>query len=225
LLGVISLRIPWVQLLQEDLAQNHLYQAQAVLRARSRRCAVGFDLHLFSYHSLTEAGEVGFCLFVGYLAPRSRGQVRLGGKAGELPPRIDLQLLTDPDHHDAEALMDGLSLARRLAQAEPLASAIERELEPGSDVRSASHLCEHAQRYVEGYSHAVGTCKMGPPTDPTAVVDHGGQVYGTRNVFVADASIIPQIPRAGTNFTCSLIGWRIAERLSTSLGQESRGSR
>jgi choline dehydrogenase-like flavoprotein len=66
---------------------------------------------------------------------------------------------------------------------------------------------------------------MGPPTDPTAVVDHGGQVYGTRNVFVADASIIPQIPRAGTNFTCSLIGWRIAERLSTSLGQESRGSR
>jgi choline dehydrogenase len=214
-----------VQLLQQDLAQHLFYQAQVVLRARSRQCAAGFDLHLFSYHGLTEASEVGFCLFVGYLAPRSRGQVRLSGKAVELPPRIDLQLLSDPEHHDAEALMDGLSLARRLAQAEPLASAIERELEPGSDVTGVSHLCERAQRYVEGYSHAVGTCKMGPPADPTAVVDHGGQVYGTSNVFVADASIIPQIPRAGTNFTCSLIGWRIAELLAASLGQESRRSR
>jgi choline dehydrogenase len=210
-----------VQLLQDDLAQHRFYQAQAVLRARSRHCAAGFDLHLFSYHSLTETGEVGFCLFVGYLAPRSRGQVRLAGKAVALPPRIDLQWLTDPEHHDAEALQDGLSLARRLARAEPLASAIERELEPGSNVTSASHLCEQAQRYVEGYTHAVGTCKMGPPADPTAVVDHRGQVYGTSNVFVADASIIPQIPWAGTNFTSSLIGWRIAERLSAPLEQES----
>ncbi len=214
-----------VQLLQDDLAQHRFYQAQAVLRARSTRCAAGFDLHLFSYYSMSEEGEVGFCLFVGYLAPRSRGQVRLAGKAVELPPRIDLQLLTDPDHHDAAALMDGIALARRLAQAEPLASAIERELEPGADVTSASDLCEQAQHYVEGYSHAVGTDKMGPSADPSAVVDHRGQVYGTSNVFVADASIIPQIPRAGTNFTCSLIGWRIAELLAASLGQESRGSR
>jgi choline dehydrogenase len=214
-----------VQLLQEDLAQDRFYQAQAVLRARSTRCSAGFDLHLFSYYNPTEAGEVGFCLFVGYLAPRSRGQVRLGGKVVELPPRIDFQFVTDPDQHDAAALMDGLSLARRLAQAEPLASAIERELEPGADVRSVSDLCEQARHFVEGYSHAVGTCKMGPLTDPAAVVDHSGQVYGTSNVLVADASIIPQIPRAGTNFTCSLIGWRIAERLSARLGQESRAPR
>jgi choline dehydrogenase-like flavoprotein len=92
-------------------------------------------------------------------------------------------------------------------------------------VRSVSDLCEQARHFVEGYSHAVGTCKMGPLTDPAAVVDHSGQVYGTSNVLVADASIIPQIPRAGTNFTCSLIGWRIAERLSARLGQESRAPR
>jgi choline dehydrogenase len=212
-----------VQLLQEDLAQDRFYQAQAVLRARSTGCAAGFDLHLFSYYNPPEAGAVDFCLFVGYLAPRSRGQVSLGGKAVELPPRIDFQFVTDPDQHDAVALLEGLSLARRLARAEPLASAIERELEPGAEVTSVSDLCGQARHYVEGYAHAVGTCKMGPLTDPTAVVDQGGQVYGTSNVFVADASIIPQIPRAGTNFTCSLIGWRIAERLSARLRQESRG--
>ncbi len=214
-----------LQLLQDDLAQNRFYQSQAMLRARSKRCSVGFDLHLFSYHSVTEAGEVGFCLFVGYLTPRSRGQVLLRGKAVELPPSIHSQLVTDPDQLDAAALMDGMELARRLAQSEPLASAIKRELAPGSDLTSASGLCEKVHCYVEGYLHPVGTCKMGPPSDPTAVVDHCGQVYGTSNVFIADASIIPQIPRAGTNFTCSLIGLRIAELLAAKLEQESRVSR
>ncbi len=58
---------------------------------------------------------------------------------------------------------------------------------------------------------------MGPPSDPGAVVGNSGQVYGTSNVFVADASLVPQIPRAPTNFTCFLIGWHVAERLSSRL--------
>jgi len=56
---------------------------------------------------------------------------------------------------------------------------------------------------------------MGPSSEAGDVVDANGLVYGTENVFVADASIIPEIPRANTNLTCMLIGRKLAELLHT----------
>ncbi|MEU7748239.1 GMC family oxidoreductase [Nonomuraea sp. NPDC049158] len=49
------------------------------------------------------------------------------------------------------------------------------------------------------YWHPVGTCAIG--TDPAAgaVVDATGRLYGSDNLWVIDASIIPVIPRATTN--------------------------
>jgi choline dehydrogenase len=46
-----------------------------------------------------------------------------------------------------------------------------------------------------------------------AVVDQRGQIYGCRNVTVADASIIPTIPSVPPNLTCILIGERISAML------------
>jgi choline dehydrogenase-like flavoprotein len=66
---------------------------------------------------------------------------------------------------------------------------------------------------VVGYDHPVGTCRMGQRGDPAAVVDPDGVVAGTGNVVVADASVIPVLPRAGTNLTAMLLGWCLAERL------------
>jgi choline dehydrogenase len=54
---------------------------------------------------------------------------------------------------------------------------------------------------------------MGPACDELAVVDADGRVHGTSNVFIADASIMPRIPRANTNLTCFLIGLRMARHL------------
>ena len=59
--------------------------------------------------------------------------------------------------------------------------------------------------------HPVGTCKMGPADDPAAVVDSAGQVHGLEGLRVADAAIMPNIPRANTNLTAIMIGERVAE--------------
>ena len=48
------------------------------------------------------------------------------------------------------------------------------------------------------------------------VVNARGKVHGLANVFVADASIIPRIPRANTNLTCYVIGARAADLLAGS---------
>jgi choline dehydrogenase-like flavoprotein len=64
------------------------------------------------------------------------------------------------------------------------------------------------------YFHAVGTCKMAPESDATAVVDARGKVHGVDNLYVADASIMPVVPRANTNIPALVVGERIAAWLA-----------
>ena len=59
--------------------------------------------------------------------------------------------------------------------------------------------------------HLCGTCKMGPASDSTAVVDQYGRVHGLDNLRVVDASIMPDVTRANTNATAIVIGERIAD--------------
>ena len=51
---------------------------------------------------------------------------------------------------------------------------------------------------------------MGPTTDPVAVVDARGKVHGLEGLYVADTSIMPQVPRGNTNIPAVVIGEKIA---------------
>jgi choline dehydrogenase-like flavoprotein len=57
--------------------------------------------------------------------------------------------------------------------------------------------------------HAAGTCRMGEGDD--AVVDERLRVIGYEGLRVADASIMPLLPRAHPMLTCVLIGERLVE--------------
>jgi choline dehydrogenase len=63
--------------------------------------------------------------------------------------------------------------------------------------------------------HPCGTLKMGPANDPRAVVDQYGRCHGVEGVVVADASIMPRVPRANTNLTTIMIGEMIGEWVRT----------
>jgi choline dehydrogenase-like flavoprotein len=52
---------------------------------------------------------------------------------------------------------------------------------------------------------------MGDPADSGTVVDPGGKVVGTENLFVADASVMPEVSRTNTNIPTIMIAERIAE--------------
>ena len=54
---------------------------------------------------------------------------------------------------------------------------------------------------------------MGDPSDPSAVVDPRGQVIGSENLYIADASVMPRLPTANTNIPTIMI----AEKISAGL--------
>lgn len=205
------------QALNEDYRRGSLYQSQVILRARSTQSASGFDLHLLPYLDQTEAGEWEFMMLAFNMTPRSRGRVRVRGEDPTLPPVIEPCFLSDPEGHDLAVLADGLTMMRHLAETALLAPTIAAEVDPGPRVQNLADLQAFIRRTVNGYSHPVGTCKMGPASDPLAVVDPTGRVHGTSNLYVADASIMPEIPRANTNLTCMLIGVKVADAVTQTL--------
>ena len=199
--------------LEEELARCRFYAAQAILRARSPYAQDGFDLHLPAVQRLNANGEWISGVAVFNVAPRSRGQIQLLGPEPQLPLRIRKRFLTDPEQHDIAALAHGIQVTRRLARQKPLAKSAAREISPGGTVREEAEVRAYIRRMLRNYNHACGTCKMGPRSDPGAVVDSSGRVHGISNVWTADASVIPHIPRVPINLTCMLIGLRIADGL------------
>jgi 5-(hydroxymethyl)furfural/furfural oxidase len=82
------------------------------------------------------------------------------------------------------------------------------------DVLADEHaLVDFIRRSVFGVWHPTGTCRMGDPADPDAVVDPGGKVIGSENLHVADASVMPRLPTANTNIPTIMIAEKISDTL------------
>jgi 5-(hydroxymethyl)furfural/furfural oxidase len=76
-----------------------------------------------------------------------------------------------------------------------------------------ARLEQHVRDNVQSAWHASCTCRMGDPANPQTVVDPGGKVVGAQNLFVADASVMPEVSRTNTNIPTIMIAERIAEQV------------
>jgi 5-(hydroxymethyl)furfural/furfural oxidase len=75
----------------------------------------------------------------------------------------------------------------------------------------AGKLERHVRDNVQSAWHASCTCRMGDPADPRTVVGPDGRVVGADNLFIADASVMPEVSRTNTNIPTIMIAERIAE--------------
>ena len=69
---------------------------------------------------------------------------------------------------------------------------------PGPDAQTDDELLDFAKRRGNTGYHLVGTAKMGPASNPRAVVDDELRVHGLQGLRVIDASIMPMLPSANT---------------------------
>jgi choline dehydrogenase len=159
-------------------------------------------------------GGAVFGMVVGLMAPRSRGWVRLGSKDPDDPPRIHLGHLTDAE--DLEAILDGITEARRIALSDAVAAVTTGgELSPGPQVAPGDRaaLAAWAASAVSTFHHPVGTCAMGADPEFGAVTDAHGTVHGIEGLTVADASIMPTVPTGTPNLPTIMVAEHIARRL------------
>ncbi len=106
----------------------------------------------------------------------------------------------------------GVRTALLLSETDDLSSLFGERLGPtGADLDSDEALNNWLMREAVTYSHICGTCKMGPASDPMAVVGQEGRVYGLDGLRVVDASIMPNLVRAPINPTVLAIGERISD--------------
>jgi choline dehydrogenase len=115
-----------------------------------------------------------------------------------------------------DRMLDGVRRAWALLTSGPIAALTDEILAPdaatvGDDDALRAFLRERVSHLV----HPVGTCRMGPASDPLAVVDGEGRVHGLEGLRVVDASIMPTIPRANTNLTAIMIGEKVAEIMTS----------
>jgi len=196
--------------MREFGATRWMPEEQTIAKARSSRCREGFDLHIFPTGGPTPDGESWRWMFpIAAMTPRARGSVELASADPAVAPRIDHRFLCDAGGEDLRVLLDGIAIARRLAAAPPLAALLGDEMLPGAPVVEREALGALCRDWIQHYYHPVGTCRMGPANDPDAVCDARGRVHGLDNAWVADAALIPVIPRANTNMPVLVVAQRV----------------
>jgi hypothetical protein len=150
--------------------------------------------------------------------PESRGSLTLRSTDPVVAPLIRLNLLSEPE--DKRRMIGGIRLLGQLITHPQMinigASSLvldDQATHDANDVQknlaSDDWVAAYVSRMVRHYFHPVGTARMGPAHDPGAVVDQHGRVHGISQLRVADASVMPTIPRATTNFPCIMIGEKI----------------
>ena len=146
----------------------------------------------------------GFTIAAWQHRPESKGWLRARSADPFEKPIIQPNYLDDEE--DRRVVVCAMKLARRLMYTEPMMPYIESEAYPGEDVQSDDEYLEAARHWGGTTFHLMGTCRMGPESDPTSVVDDQLRVRGMESLRVIDASVMPTMVSANLNAATMMIG-------------------
>lgn len=186
---------------------SNLVEAGACFKSEKDAKACDLEILFAPVYSLERGvappAEHGFTLLAALLTPESRGRVSLASANPLDEPRIDPCFLAEAA--DRERLLKGAARAREIAAA-PAFGAYRAEAYGGASAE--------IEELVVSLNHGVGTCRMG--SDAESVVDPELRVRGVEGLRVADASIMPVLPRTHPNATVMAIAEKAAHLI---LGQ------
>ena len=155
--------------------------------------------------------EPGMTIAVWQQRPESTGYVHARSADPFEKPAIQPNYLAH--ELDQRVVVGGIKLARKLFRTEALAPYFAGELSPTPDIQTDAELLDYARGRGTTAFHPMGTCRMGPASDPSAVVDSELRVHGLQGLRVVDASIMPTMPSANTNASSLMIGEKAADMI------------
>ena len=156
----------------------------------------------------------GFTASVCNLRPESRGTVTMRSANPFDKPVIRPNYLQAAG--DRQVAAAAIRLTRQIAKAPALQKFKATEFKPGPEIDGDDQLAKAAGDIATTIFHPVGTAKMGPSSDPGAVVDPTLKVYGIEGLRIADASIMPTITSGNTNSPTVMIAEKAADMMLAS---------
>jgi len=169
------------------------------------------DDDLKFYKSLRVLPYPSFSMVLDKSYPMSRGSIRLASKDPKQAPLIEPNLLGDP--RDLQTLVRAVRILRRIVAQPPLADMVIEEAEPGGHATSEEALVEYVKSRTGLAYHVSGTCRMG--VDEGAVVTPDLKVKGLDNLWIADASVMPELISGNINAACMMIGEKLGRQLAS----------
>jgi choline dehydrogenase-like flavoprotein len=187
-------------------------QLGAFFRSSAEHATPNLQFH-FQPLSLDKFGDPlhaypAFTASVCNLRPAARGSVHVAGPDPGTPPLIRPNYLSNDA--DCRVAVEAIRLARRVAAARALARFRPKERLPGSARVSDEDLVAAARAIGTTIFHPVGTARMGPDSDPGAVLDARLRLRGLDGLRVADASVMPRITSGNTNSPTVMIAEKAA---------------
>ncbi|KAJ6455580.1 alcohol oxidase [Mycena vitilis] len=135
-----------------------------------------------------ETGKSYCSVFLALTHPFSSGSVHIASSDPLAAPAIDHRVLDN--EIDLDILVRAVKFARKLCATPSLSAVVAREIIPGPAVQTDDEIKDFIRSTIDTVFHPIGTAAMLPRED-RGVVDPSLKVYGTANVRVIDASIIP----------------------------------
>ncbi len=143
--------------------------------------------------------------------PEGSGYIRLASANPNVQPSFNYRYLQNPN--DARRVREGLRFAARLLESDAYIDVADFRISPTDEILADDNALDlWIRQTVSTARHVSGTCRMGPDSDPMAVVDQYCRVKGVNKLWVADASVVPRIPRSGgLHPTALMIGERVVD--------------
>ena len=154
-----------------------------------------------------------FLMTAGLYLAKASGELRLDSRDPFQQPILDYHLLDHPD--DLSRMRDAVQMQIEFGKHRAYDGILKALTDPlQADLESDDALDNWLLANASTMHHVSCTTRMGPSSDPMAVVDQYGQVHGIDGLRIADISIMPDCPRANTNAPAIMIGERMADFMS-----------
>ena len=212
---------PWNQLLigarwllqGKGIGASNQFEAGGFLRSEPSVDYPNLQYHFIpiamNYDGSQAQKTHGYQLHVGPMRSDSRGYVKIRTGDANTPPNICFNYLST--EKDKREMLQAVQQSRNILSQAAFAPYRGVELAPGDDVQSDEAIIEFVRQHAESAYHPSCSCKMGE--DSMAVTDGGTRVHGMDNLFVVDASIMPNIVTGNLNIPVIMIAEKAADRL------------